>query len=114
MSNLTKCKICGEMYYYCPNCANTSARRLHACSPEHYQIHHLLSDYRAKVYTQEQAIEKFEKLGITADSNLDVYLPEVAEFIKKILTVEQPIKNDFEEEKTVLRKSRKSKIFKDD
>lgn len=114
MANLTKCKICGGKYNYCPNCAGTNAWRFYADTHEHYQIHLILNNFKAGVYTKAQACEKFEELGITADSDLSNLLPEISDYIKKIVAVETKIKEKPDEEKTVLKKSRKSKLFKDE
>lgn len=109
MANLTKCKICGEAYNYCPNCANTHAWRFYADTHEHYQIHMILSGYKAGVYTKAQACEMFEGLGITDKSDLSNLLPEISDFIKKIVAVETEPK-----EKTVINKSKKSKLYKEE
>ena len=108
MANLTKCKICGEAYNYCPNCANTHAWKFYADTHEHYQIHMILDGYKTKLYSKEQACKMFEDLGITASSDLSGYLPEISDFIKKIVTVDAE-----EKEKTVINKSKKSKLYKD-
>lgn len=109
MANLTKCKICGEQYNYCPNCANTHAWKFYACTHEHYQIHMILDGYKAKVYSKDQACEQFERIGITASSDLSNLLPEISDFIKKIVTVEEETK-----EKTVIKTTKKSKLYKDE
>ena len=111
-ANLTKCKICGEAYNYCPNCANTHGWRFYADTHEHYQIHLILDGYKTGLYTKAQACEMFEGLGITADSDLSKFLPEISDFIKKIVTVEAEPKEI--EKKTVLTKTKKSKLYKDD
>lgn len=109
MANLTKCRICGEQYNYCPNCANTHAWRFYADTHEHYQIHMILDGYKAKVYSKDQACEQFERLGITVESDLSKFLPEIADFIKKIVAVGTETK-----EKTVINKTKKSKLYKDE
>ena len=109
MANLTKCRICGEKYNYCPNCANTHAWKFYTDTYEHYQIHMILDGYKTKLYDKEKACEMFERLGITAESDLSSLLPEISDFIKKIVTVETEIK-----EKTVIKRSKRSKLFEDE
>ena len=109
MANLTKCKICGNIYNYCPHCAGTNAWRFYADTHEHYQIHLILNNYKAGMYTKAKACKMFEELGITINSDLSNFLPEISDFIKKIVTVEEDTK-----EKTVISKTKKSKLFKDE
>lgn len=110
MSNLTQCAICGQMYNYCPSCANTHAWKFYTDTHEHYQIFLILKQFKAELINRDEAIKAFKNLGITKDSDLSIFKPRVADKIKNILfTADKPI-ND----KTVLRKTRKSKLYKDE
>ena len=110
MANLTKCLICGEKYNYCPNCAGTNGWRLYTDTHEHYQIFMVFQQYNSGVFNKEQARLAFEKIGITADSDLSKLKQNVAKDIMDIVTVEEkPL-----EEKTVLKKAKKSKLYNND
>ncbi len=108
MANLTKCLICGEKYSYCPSCAGTHAWKFYTDTHEHYQIYMIIEQYNSKLYSKDDARIAFENLGITANSDLSNLKPSIAEQIKNILTVEVPV-----EEKTVLKKTKKSKLYND-
>lgn len=108
MANLTKCLICGEKYNYCPSCAGTHAWKFYTDTHEHYQIYMIIEQYNSKVYSKDDARIAFENIGITADSNLSNLKPNIAEQIKNIVAVEK-----FNEEKTVLKKAKKSKLYND-
>lgn len=108
MANLTKCLICGEKYSYCPSCAGTHAWKFYTDTHEHYQIYMIIEQYNSKLYSKDDARIAFGNLGITANSDLSNLKPSIAEQIKNILTVEVPV-----EEKTVLKKTKKSKLYND-
>lgn len=108
MANLTKCLICGEKYNYCPSCSGTHAWRFYTDTHEHYQIYMIIEQYNSKLYSKDDARIAFENIGITADSNLSNLKPSIAEQIKNIVAVEK-----FNEEKTVLKKTKKSKLYND-
>lgn len=102
MANLTKCVICGKEYNYCPNCTGSHSWKLDADTHEHYQIYMTLNQYYANQITKEKAIDMLYNAGITADSDLSDLKPHVADLIKDIVTVK---------ENTVLKKSKKSKLY---
>ena len=104
MANLTKCLICGEKYSYCPSCAGTHAWKFYTDTHEHYQIYMIIEQYNAKLYSKDDARVAFENIGITADSDLSKLKPSIAEQIKNIITVD---------EKAVLKKTKKSKLYND-
>jgi hypothetical protein len=108
MANLAKCLICGEKYNYCPSCAGTHAWKFYTDTHEHYQIYMIIDQYNSKVYSKDDARIAFENIGITADSDLSNLKPSIAEQIKNIVTVEKS-----NEEKTVLKKTKKSKLYND-
>ena len=108
MANLTQCAICGKEYNYCPSCAGTHAWKFYTDTHEHYQIFTILKQYGANVFSLEDARIAFENIGITEGSDLSNLKPRIAEKINKIITVEVPM-----ESKTVLKKTKKSKLYKD-
>lgn len=109
MGNLTKCVICGKEYNYCPNCAGTNGWRLYTDTHEHYQIFTIFQQYNSEVFDKEKASEAFKAMGITADSDLSNLKPNIVNDILEIVTVEnKPV-----EEKTVIKKSKKSKLYKE-
>lgn len=105
MANLTKCMICGNAYSYCPTCAGTHAWRFYTDTHEHYQIYVIIEQYSQKLMTKEDACEAFERLGITQDTELTGIKESIAKQIKDIVSVE---------EKSVIKKPRKSKLYKDE
>lgn len=108
MANLTKCLICGEKYNYCPSCAGTHAWKFYTDTHEHYQIYMIIEQYNSKLYSKDDARVAFENIGIIPDSDLSNLKPSIAAQIKDILTVEKS-----NEEKTVLKKTKKSKLYND-
>lgn len=110
MANLTNCAICGAEYSYCPSCAGSRAWRFYTDTHEHYQIFTTLKQYSSGVFNKEDACKALINLGITVDSDLSEFKPKVAEKIKRIIIVED--KSD--EDKTVIKKTRKSKLYKDE
>ena len=46
----------------------------------------ILDEWRNRVISAKEAIEKFKNVGIAFDSDFSEYLPEVAELIKKIIS----------------------------
>lgn len=88
----TNCQICGKGYNYCHTCGEKGNWRAYACSPECWQIAIILTDYRESVINAKEATQQFERIGITADSNLSVYLEGVGRDIKNIITKGTPKK----------------------
>lgn len=86
-----KCHICGKEYNYCPSCGERGTWKAQACSPEHYQVIQIFRDYREGVTNAKEATERFNYIGINADSNLD-YLEEVSRDIKAIIAKGTPKK----------------------
>ena len=80
----TTCQICGKEYDYCPNCDKVKNWRRYACTPEHYQIVMILTEYREGVIDAKEATECFANIGITANSELDL-LDAVTRDIKAII-----------------------------
>ena len=85
------CWICGKEYDACLSCKQINGWRRIVCSPEHYQIHQIISEYREGIITDKEAAELFSNIGITIDSELDL-LPEITEHIKSIIAKGTPKK----------------------
>ena len=109
MANFTQCAICGKEYNYCPSCSGTHAWKFYTDTHEHYQIFVILKQYKDNVCSKEDARIALTNIGITKDSDLSILKPRIAEKITEILTVEVST-----EAKTVLRKARKSRLYKDE
>ena len=83
MANLTKCSICGSEYAYCPNCSSTHAWKFYTDTHEHYQIFMAIKQY-GLTHDKEEARISLENIGITANSDLSVYIPKIANKIREI------------------------------
>ena len=83
MANLVKCSICGAEYAYCPNCSGTHAWKFYTDTHEHYQIFMAIKQY-GLTQDKEEARISLENIGITADSDLSIYKPKIADKIKQI------------------------------
>lgn len=103
---MAKCSICGAEYNYCPNCAKTHAWRFYADTPECYQIFLILKEYGA-YHDKDVARNAFKNIGITSSSDLIGFKPKIAERISAIIK-EEP------KEQTVIKKPKKSKLYKED
>ena len=114
MSNFTKCSICDEKYTYCPNCSATHAWKFYTDKYECYQIFMILKQYNSNQIDKSEAKSMLEQIGITSKSDLSIYKPKIADKIKNILAVEQKDDKMSYEEKTVLKKPRRSKLYKDE
>lgn len=105
MSNITHCWVCGKEHEYCPTCGQTHGWRYVADTMEHYLIHMTIEDYRAGVFTKEEAIEIFaDKCEVHANDDLSWMLPNVEKSVREIIGN----KRDREEH----RPTRKSKLSK--
>lgn len=65
MANERKCAICGKQYHYCFKCEKIAGYRFYTDTPECYQIHVILREYREGVLTAEEAAKRFVNIGIT-------------------------------------------------
>ena len=112
MANLTKCAICDNSYSYCPNCSTAHAWKFYTDTHECYQIFMALMQYKKGFESKDKTKEALEYLGITLESDFSKYKPSIAKEIKEILTVEEKVDEPIDK-KTVLKKDKKSKLYKD-
>lgn len=83
---LKECTICGKEYESCPKCENTRGWKFYTDTPEHYQVHAILCDFRNGVYDIESAKKAFsDTLGISAESDLSWMLSAVERDVRKIV-----------------------------
>ena len=78
------CWICGKEYDACTTCNKINGWKKYTCTPEHYQIHQIISEHRSGIITDKEATELFANIGITTDSELNL-LEGVARDIKAII-----------------------------
>jgi hypothetical protein len=69
----------------------------------------IIEQYNSKLYSKDDARIAFENIGITADSDLSNLKPSIAEQIKDIVAVETS-----KEGKATMRKTKRSKLYKDE
>jgi hypothetical protein len=74
----------------------------------------VLKQYGSNQIDKSDAKIMLENIGITEKSDLSIYKPKIAERLNKILIDDEPVKIEPVEEKTVLKKTKKSKLFKDE
>lgn len=102
MAKQIECWVCGKPHDYCPTCGQTHGWKFVADTPEHYQIHLTIEDFRGGVLTKEQAIEVFaDKCGVHADDDLSWMLPNVEKGVREIIG----------EKKKETKTTKKSKLF---
>lgn len=112
MANLTKCAICDSTYSYCPNCATTHAWKFYTDTHECFQIFMIIKQYKTGLMLKDEAKQSLEYLGFTLASDFSKFKPDVADKIKEILTVKEAETNSVDEN-TVIKKSRKSKLYRE-
>lgn len=83
------CWICGKEYDACISCDKLNGWKRYTCSPEHYQIHVIISEYKQGIITAKEATEQFATYGITADSELH-FLDKINKRIKAIIAEGTP------------------------
>lgn len=89
MNNST-CSICGKDYYVCLTCKSNQVTpwKYITDTPEHYQIHQIITGYNGGVYTKAEARAKLQALDL---SELDHFVPEVKAKIKFLLAEDKPV-----------------------
>lgn len=102
--NNAVCSICGNPYHLCLSCKDSMKLhpwKIHCCSSECYKAFQIVKGFNNKVYTKEEARDRFKNVDL---SNLDNFVPHIKKIIKDILKEEKPIV-----EKVVLQKRRNYK-----
>lgn len=82
-----ECAICGKGYTMCYSCNDRMSApwKLHCDTAEHYKIFQIVSGYTAKVYTKEEAAERFEKVDL---SDLNELRDNIKSIIEEIIAVD--------------------------
>ena len=83
------CQICGKEYDCCPDCLRRGTWKAITCCPEHYQIHHILREYREDILTAKEATERLADCGITDGMELNL-LESVERDVKIIISKGSP------------------------
>ena len=75
------CPICGKEYLHCDKCKKYGGYRALACSPEHFQFHIFIEEYRNGVITSEEFLDGIKRLNLLSDSNI---LDSIRNLVKEI------------------------------
>lgn len=89
--NNAVCSICGSPYHLCLSCKDSMKLhpwKIHCCSSECYKTFQIVKGFNNKVYTKEEAKDKFENVDL---SNLENFVPHIKKIVKDILKEEKPI-----------------------
>lgn len=62
--------------------------KIHCCSSECYKTFQIVKGFNNKVYTKEEAKDKFKNVDL---SNLDNFVPHIKKIVKDVLKEEKPI-----------------------
>lgn len=106
--NNAVCSICGNPYHLCLSCKDSMKLhpwKVHCCSSECYKTFQILKGFNNKIYTKEEAKDKFKNVDL---SNLENFIPHIKKIIKDILKEDKPIVEKIE--KSVPSKKKNSKI----
>lgn len=89
--NNAVCSICGSPYHLCLSCKDSMKLhpwKIHCCSSECYKTFQIVKGFNNKVYTKEEAKDKFKNVDL---SNLDNFVPHIKKIVKDVLKEEKPI-----------------------
>ena len=90
--NNAVCSICGNPYHLCLACKDSMKLhpwKIHCCSSECYKTFQIVKGFNNKVYTKEEAKDKFKNVDL---SNLENFVPHIKKIVKDILKEELVIK----------------------
>lgn len=88
--NNAVCSICGTPYHMCLSCKDSMKLhpwKIHCCSSECYKTFQIVKGFNNKVYTKEEAKDKFKNVDL---SNLENFVPHIKKIVKDILK-EEPV-----------------------
>lgn len=89
--NNAVCSICGSPYHLCLSCKDSMKLhpwKIHCCSSECYKTFQIVKGFNNKVYTKEEAKDKFKNVDL---SNLENFVPHIKKIVEDILKEEKPI-----------------------
>lgn len=91
-----ECAICGKGYTMCYSCNDRMSApwKLHCDTAEHYKIFQIVSGYTAKVYTKEEAAERFDKVDL---SDLNELRDNIKSIIEEIIAVDDAEAEDIDD-----------------
>lgn len=101
--NNAVCSICGSPYHLCLSCKDSMKLhpwKIHCCSSECYKTFQIVKGFNNKVYTKEEAKDKFKNVDL---KNLKNFVPHIKKIVEDILKEEPVI------EKVVLPKKKTCK-----
>ena len=103
--NNAVCSICGSPYHLCLSCKDSMKLhpwKIHCCSSECYKTFQIVKGFNNKVYTKEEAKDKFKNVDL---KNLKNFVPHIKKIVKDILKegkVEVVVESTEKNENTVV------------
>lgn len=88
--NNAVCSICGSPYYLCLSCKDSMKLhpwKIHCCSSECYKTFQIVKGFNNKVFTKEEAKDKFKNVDL---KNLKNFVPHIKKIVEDILK-EEPV-----------------------
>lgn len=88
--NNAVCSICGSPYHLCLSCKDSMKLhpwKIHCCSSECYKTFQIVKGFNNKVFTKEEAKEKFKNVDL---KNLKNFVPHIKKIVEDILK-EEPV-----------------------
>lgn len=89
--NNAVCSICGNPYHLCLSCKDSMKLhpwKIHCCSSECYKTFQIVKGFNNKVYTKEEARDKFKNVDL---KNLKNFVPHIKKIVEDILKEEKPV-----------------------
>lgn len=89
--NNAVCSICGSPYHLCLSCKDSMKLhpwKIHCCSSECYKIFQIVKGFNNKVYTKEEAKDKFKNIDL---KNLKNFVPHIKKIIEDILREDKSV-----------------------
>lgn len=89
--NNAVCSICGSPYHLCLSCKDSMKLhpwKIHCCSSECYKTFQIVKGFDSKVYTKEEAKDKFKNVDL---KNLKNFVPHIKKIVEDILKEEKPV-----------------------
>lgn len=86
--NNAVCSICGSPYHLCLSCKDSMQLhpwKIHCCSSECYKTFQIVKGFNNKVYTKEEAKDKFKNVDL---KNLKNFVPHIKKIVEDILKEE--------------------------